>query len=191
MEVAVNRPEFVKTSDNQVNFLQHIMSIVKRGGRVGVVLPDSVLTDMGATEKVREKLLKDFNLHTILRLPTGIFYANGVKTNVLFFEKGRGTKEIWVYDYRTGVKHTLATKPMTRAHLQEFVDCYCVGHEQDRFPLIALIIRMDGGGAFRKKRLGTQIILILSGLIWKRRMRERLLKCLMILRKSQRKFQKW
>ena len=132
VEVAVNRPEFVKTSDNQVNFLQHIMSIVKRGGRVGVVLPDSVLTDMGATEKVREKLLKDFNLHTILRLPTGIFYANGVKTNVLFFEKGKPTKEIWIYDYRTGIKHTLATKPMTRAHLQEFVDCYCVGHQQDR-----------------------------------------------------------
>lgn len=132
VEVAVNRPEFVKTSDNQVNFLQHIMSIVKRGGRVGVVLPDSVLTDMGTTEKVREKLLKDFNLHTILRLPTGIFYANGVKTNVLFFEKGKPTKEIWIYDYRTGIKHTLATKPMTRAHLQEFVDCYCVGHQQDR-----------------------------------------------------------
>lgn len=132
VEVAVNRPEFVKTSDNQVNFLQHIMSIVKRGGRVGVVLPDSVLTDMGATEKVREKLLRDFNLHTILRLPTGIFYVNGVKTNVLFFERGEATKEIWVYDYRTGIKHTLATKPMTRAHLQEFVDCYCVGHEQDR-----------------------------------------------------------
>ncbi len=132
VEVAINRPEFIKTSDNQVNFLQHIMSIVKKDGRVGVVLPDSVLTDMGATEKVREKLLKDFNLHTILRLPTGIFYANGVKTNVLFFEKGKPTKEIWVYDYRTGIKHTLATKPMTRAHLQEFVDCYCVGHEQDR-----------------------------------------------------------
>ena len=132
VEVAVNRPDFVKTSDNQVNFLQHIMSVVKKDGRVGVVLPDSVLTDMGATEKVREKLLKDFNLHTILRLPTGIFYANGVKTNVLFFEKGKPTKGIWVYDYRTGIKHTLATKPMTRAHLQEFVDCYCVGHEQDR-----------------------------------------------------------
>ena len=132
VEVAVNRPEFVKTSDNQVNFLQHIMSIVRKDGRVGVVLPDSVLTDMGPTEKVREKLLKDFNLHTILRLPTGIFYANGVKTNVLFFEKGKPTKEIWIYDYRTGIKHTLATKPMTRAHLQEFVDCYCVGHQQDR-----------------------------------------------------------
>lgn len=135
VEVSANRPEFIKTSDNQVNFLQHIMSIVKTGGRVGVVLPDSVLTDTGSTEKVREKLLKDFNLHTILRLPTGIFYANGVKTNVLFFDKGEPTKDIWVYDYRTGIKHTMATKPMTRAHLQEFVDCYCAGNEADRVQL--------------------------------------------------------
>ena len=132
VEVYANRPEFVKTSDNQVNFLQHIMSIVKTGGRVGVVLPDNVLTDGGATAKVREKLLKDFNLHTILRLPTGIFYANGVKTNVLFFEKGTPTKDIWVYDYRTGIKHTLATKPMTRKNLDDFVSCYCSGHMQDR-----------------------------------------------------------
>lgn len=132
VDVSSNRPEFIKTSDNQVNFLQHIMSIVKTGGRVGVVMPDSVLTDGGSTAKVREKLLKDYNLHTILRLPTGIFYANGVKTNVLFFDKGEPTKDIWVYDYRTGVKHTLATKPMTREHLQDFVDCYCVGHMDDR-----------------------------------------------------------
>lgn len=132
VDVSSNRPEFIKTSDNQVNFLQHIMSIVKTGGRVGVVMPDSVLTDGGSTAKVRQKLLKDYNLHTILRLPTGIFYANGVKTNVLFFEKGEPTKDIWVYDYRTGVKHTLATKPMTREHLQDFVDCYCVGHMNDR-----------------------------------------------------------
>ena len=132
VEVSANRPEFIKTSDNQVNFLQHIMSIVKTGGRVVVVLPDSVLTDQGSTAKVREKLMKDYNLHTILRLPTGIFYANGVKTNVLFFEKGEPTKDIWVYDYRTGIKHTMATKPMTREHLQEFVDCYCSGHLQDR-----------------------------------------------------------
>ena len=132
VEVSANRPEFIKTSDNQVNFLQHIMSIVKTGGRVGVVLPDSVLTDSGSTAKVREKLMKEYNLHTILRLPTGIFYANGVKTNVLFFEKGEPTKDIWVYDYRTGIKHTMATKPMTREHLQEFVDCYCSGHLQDR-----------------------------------------------------------
>lgn len=126
------RPEFIKTSDNQVNFLQHIMSIVKTGGRVAVVLPDNVLTDGNATAKVREKLLEDFNLHTILRLPTGIFYANGVKTNVLFFEKGEKTKDIWVYDYRTGIKHTMATKPMTRADLDDFVNCYCSGHMNDR-----------------------------------------------------------
>lgn len=132
VEVYANRPEFIKTSDNQVNFLQHIMSIVKTGGRVGVVLPDSVLTDQGATAKVREKLMKDYNLHTILRLPTGIFYANGVKTNVLFFDKGEETKDIWVYDYRTGIKHTMATKPMTRSDLDEFVSCYCSGHQQDR-----------------------------------------------------------
>ncbi len=134
VEVYANRPEFVKTSDNQVNFLQHIMSIVKTGGRVGVILPDSVLTDQGATAKVREKLLKEYNLHTILRLPTGIFYANGVKTNVLFFDKGEPTKDIWVYDYRTGIKHTMATKPMTRDDLNEFVKCYCSGHMEDRKP---------------------------------------------------------
>ena len=132
VDVSANRPEFIKTSDNQVNFLQHIMSIVKTGGRVGVILPDSVLTDGGTTAKVREKLLKNYNLHTILRLPTGIFYANGVKTNVLFFEKGEPTKDIWVYDYRTGIKHTMATKPLTREHLNEFVDCYCSGHREDR-----------------------------------------------------------
>ena len=133
-EVNTVRTDFIKTSDNQVNFLQHIMSIVKTGGRVAVVLPDNVLTDANATAKVREKLLKDFNLHTILRLPTGIFYANGVKTNVLFFEKGQETKDIWVYDYRTGIKHTMATKPMTREHLNEFVECFCSGHLEDRTP---------------------------------------------------------
>ena len=132
VDVSANRPEFIKTSDNQVNFLQHIMSIVKTGGRVGVVMPDSILTDGDTTKKVREKLLKDFNLHTILRLPTGIFYAGGVKTNVLFFNKGEPTEDIWVYDYRTGVKHTMVTKPMTREHLQDFVDCYCSGHIEDR-----------------------------------------------------------
>ena len=132
VDVSTNRPEFIKTSDNQVNFLQHIMSIVKTGGRVGVVLPDSILTDGDSTKKVRDKLLRDFNLHTILRLPTGIFYAGGVKTNVLFFQKGEPTKDIWVYDYRTGVKHTQVTKPMTRADLQDFVECYCSGHREDR-----------------------------------------------------------
>ena len=132
VDVSSNRPDFVKTSDNQVNFLQHIMSIVKTGGRVGIVLPDSVLADTGATAKVRAKLLKEFNLHTILRLPTGIFYAQGVKTNVLFFEKGKPTKDIWIYDYRTGVKHTLVQNPLKRSDLDDFVTRYSVGHFEDR-----------------------------------------------------------
>ena len=136
VDVSSNRPEFVKTSDNQVNFLQHIMSIVKSGGRVGIVLPDNVLADTGssarATVKVRKKLLEEFNLHTILRLPTGIFYAQGVKTNVLFFEKGKPTNDIWVYDYRTGIHHTLVQNPLKRSDLNDFVNCYCVGHIDQR-----------------------------------------------------------
>lgn len=134
VDVSSNRPEFEKTSDNQVNFLQHIMSIVKTGGRVGIVLPDNVLADVSskATVRVRMKLLKEFNLHTILRLPTGIFYAQGVKTNVLFFEKGKPTENIWVYDYRTGVKHTLVQNPLKRSDLDDFVDCYCVGNPEER-----------------------------------------------------------
>ena len=132
IEVYANRPEFIKTSDNQLNFLQHIMSITKTGGRVGVILPDNVLTDDGAGKEIREKLLNEFNLHTILRLPTGIFYAQGVKTNVLFFDKGIPTKDIWVYDYRTGVKHTLNTNPMTANDLQDFIEKYCVGNENNR-----------------------------------------------------------
>ena len=132
VDVSSNRPDFEKTSDNQVNFLQHIMSIIKTGGRVGVVLPDSVLTDTGATARVRRKLLDEFNLHTILKLPTGIFYAQGVKTNVLFFEKGTPTKEIWTYDYRTGIKHTLVQNPLKRSNLDDFVDLYKEGHLAER-----------------------------------------------------------
>ena len=147
-EVSSVRNDFIKTSDNQVNFLQHIMSIVKTGGRVAVVLPDNVLTDgNNTTVKVREKLLKDFNLHTILRLPTGIFYANGVKTNVLFFEKGTPTEDIWVYDYRTGIKHTLVQKPLTRENLDDFVACYCSGHMQDRVPTYS---KKNPNGRWRK-----------------------------------------
>ncbi len=108
------------------------MVMLKDGGRAGIVLPDNVLFADGAGETLRKKLLKDFNLHTILRLPTGIFYANGVKANVLFFEKGTPTKETWYYDYRTGIKHTLATKPLKRSDLDDFVNCYCAGHIEDR-----------------------------------------------------------
>lgn len=115
---------YASTSNNQLNFLQHIMLMLKNGGRAAVVLPDNVLFEAGAGEIIRKKLLNDFNLHTILRLPTGIFYANGVKANVLFFTKGEKTKDLWIYDYRTGVKHTLATNPLKREHLDDFVACY-------------------------------------------------------------------
>lgn len=130
-EVSVVRTEFIKTSDNQLNFLQHIMSIVKTCGRVAVVLPDSVLSDGKDATAIRIKLMKDFNLHTILRLCPGLFYAN-ISTNVLFFDKGKPTEDIWVYDYKTGIKHTLATKPLKREDLDDFVACYCSGHMQDR-----------------------------------------------------------
>ena len=115
--VDINRSDFyVETKNNQLNFLQHIMLSLKTGGRAAVVLPDNVLFEGGAGEVIRKKLLSEFNLHTILRLPTGIFYAQGVKANVLFFTKGSRTKDIWFYDYRTDVKHTLATNPMQRHH---------------------------------------------------------------------------
>lgn len=122
--VEIHRSDFIKeTKNNQINFLQHIMSLLKSGGRAGVVLPDNVLFESSG-EEVRKKLLTDFNLHTILRLPTGIFYANGVQTNVLFFEKKGKTKELWVYDYRSGIKHTLATNPLKREDLDDFVSCF-------------------------------------------------------------------
>ena len=123
--VDIDRNDFyVETKNNQLNFLQHIMLMLKNTGRAAVVLPDNVLFEGGAGETIRKELLKNFNLHTILRLPTGIFYAQGVKANVLFFQKGTPTKNVWYYDYRTGIKHTLATRPMQRQHLDDFVKCY-------------------------------------------------------------------
>lgn len=123
--VELNRPDFyVETKNNQLNFLQHMMLMLKVGGRAAVVLPDNVLFEGGAGETIRKCLLSDFNLHTILRLPTGIFYAQGVKANVLFFTKGQPTKEVWFYDYRTDIKHTLATNKLERHHLDDFVKCY-------------------------------------------------------------------
>ena len=132
--VEINREDFyVQTSNNQLNFLQHIMLSLSQGGRAAVVLPDNVLFEGGAGETIRKKLLSEFDLHTILRLPTGIFYAQGVKANVLFFQKGQSTKRVWFYDYRTGIKHTLATRPMQRQHLDDFVACYNNRVETERF----------------------------------------------------------
>ncbi len=129
-ELTYNRQDFWTTTTNkQLNFLQHIKTILKTTGEAAVVLPDNVLFEGGAGETVRKQLLKTANLHTILRLPTGIFYAQGVKANVLFFEnkpasKGAWTKDIWFYDYRTNIHHTLKQKPLTYADLEDFIKCY-------------------------------------------------------------------
>ena len=126
----VERQDFVVTTSNkQLNFLQHIMTILDINGRAAVVLPDNVLFEGGAGETLRKKLLADFDLHTMLRLPTGIFYAQGVKANVLFFDKKPAseqpwTQRLWVYDLRTNQHFTLKQNPLRRHHLDDFVDCY-------------------------------------------------------------------
>jgi type I restriction enzyme M protein len=129
-DLTYNRQDFwTTTSNKQLNFLQHIHTILKTGGRAAVVLPDNVLFEGGAGETIRKKLLETTDLHTILRLPTGIFYANGVKANVLFFEaksasKEPWTKEVWIYDYRTNVHHTLKKNPMKFSDMEDFIKCY-------------------------------------------------------------------
>jgi type I restriction enzyme M protein len=125
-----NRQDFWATSSNkQLIFVQHINTLLKIGGTAAVVVPDNVLFEGGAGETVRKKLLQTADLHTILRLPTGIFYAQGVKANVIFFErkaasKEHQTKKVWIYDYRTGVKHTLKKIPLRENDLDDFVKCY-------------------------------------------------------------------
>ena len=129
-ELTYNRQDFwATTSNKQLNFVQHIRTMLKSNGRAAVVVPDNVLFEGGAGETVRQKLMETTDLHTILRLPTGIFYANGVKANVLFFDnhaasKAPWTREVWFYDYRTNIHHTLKKKPLRFDDLQEFVDCY-------------------------------------------------------------------
>jgi type I restriction enzyme M protein len=118
------------TSNKQLAFLQHIVSmLVTENGRAAVVLPDNVLFEGGAGEIIRKKLLDETDLHTILRLPTGIFYAQGVKANVLFFEtkkktKNPATKEVWFYDYRTNIHHTPKKNPLVVESLNDFVACF-------------------------------------------------------------------
>jgi len=127
------------TSNKQLNFLQHIMTILEANGRAGVVLPDNVLFEAGrAGEGIRKRLLEGFNFHTLLRLPTGIWYSPGVKANVLFFDKRPAsrevqTKELWVYDYRTNVHKTLKTKRLVHSDFDDFVRCYQERTETERF----------------------------------------------------------
>ncbi len=130
----IRRDDFwATTSNKQLNFVQHIRSILRpAGGRAAVVVPDNVLFEGGAGETIRRNLLKTTNLHTILRLPTGIFYAQGVKANVLFFDARPGraepwTDQVWYYDLRTNINFTLKQNPLTRTDLDDFVNCYKPG----------------------------------------------------------------
>jgi type I restriction enzyme M protein len=126
----VERDDFwATTSNKQLNFVQHVKTLLKQNGRAAVVVPDNVLFEGGAGETVRRKLLHEFDVHTLLRLPTGLFYAQGVKANVLFFDKKSAsetpwTKKLWIYDLRTNKHFTLKTDPLKREDLDEFVTCY-------------------------------------------------------------------
>ncbi len=128
--ITYERDDFwATTSNKQFNFLQHIKTILKEDGRAAVVLPDNVLFERGAGETIRRQLLKLFDVHTLLRLPTGIFYAQGVKANVLFFDKRPAreepwTQKLWIYDLRTNNRFTLKTNPLRDNDLQDFIDVY-------------------------------------------------------------------
>ena len=126
----INRDDFwASTSNKQLNFLQHIFTILKQHGRAAVVLPDNVLFEGGAGETIRRELLKQADVHTLLRLPTGIFYAQGVKANVLFFDRKPAqerawTQKLWIYDLRTNLHFTLKENTLKRSDLDGFVACY-------------------------------------------------------------------
>lgn len=126
----IEREDFWSTTSNkQLNFVQHVKTLLKQHGRAAIVVPDNVLFEGGAGETIRRKLLHECEVHTLLRLPTGLFYAQGVKANVLFFDRKPAsekpwTKKLWIYDFRTNKDFTLKTNPLKRSDLDEFVKCY-------------------------------------------------------------------
>lgn len=152
-DLVYNRQDFWTTSSNkQLNFVQHINTILKATGRAAVVVPDNVLFEGGAGEIVRKKLLETTDLHTILRLPKGIFYKPGVKANVVFFDKRpaspeKQTKEVWIYDFRTNVHFTLKQHPMTEVDLQDFITCY---NPHNRYERKETWSEESPGGRWRK-----------------------------------------
>ena len=129
-DLVVLRDDFwASTSNKQLNFVQHVRTLLHIEGKAAVVVPDNVLFEGGAGETVRRKLLHECDVHTLLRLPTGVFYAQGVKANVLFFDRKPAsetpwTKELWIYDLRTNQHFTLKQNPLGREHLDDFVAAY-------------------------------------------------------------------
>jgi type I restriction enzyme M protein len=134
----IERDDFwATTSNKQLNFVQHIKTLLKVNGRAAVVVPDNVLFEGGAGETIRRKLLHECDVHTLLRLPTGLFYAQGVKANVLYFDKKPAsempwTQKLWIYDLRTNKHFTLKTGPMKREDLDEFVAVYNPANRHER-----------------------------------------------------------
>jgi len=117
------------TSNKQLNFLQHVKTLLKINGKTAIVIPDNVLFEGGAGETIRRKLLAECDVHTLLRLPTGVFYAQGVKANVLFFDRKPAsekswTEKLWIYDLRTNKNFTLKTNPLRYEDLEDFIRCY-------------------------------------------------------------------
>ena len=139
-DYSYERQDFWTTTKNkQLNFLQHVKTLLKVNGRCAIVVPDNVLFEGGAGETVRRNLMKQFDVHTLLRLPTGIFYAQGVKANVLFFDakpaqEAAWTKRLWVYDLRTNMHFTQKERPLKRADLDDFVECYKPASRHTRKP---------------------------------------------------------
>ena len=137
-DLTVVRDDFwASTSNKQLNFVQHVKTLLRIGGRAAVVVPDNVLFEGGAGETVRRKLLHECDVHTLLRLPTGVFYAQGVKANVLFFDRKPAseapwTKELWIYDLRTNQHFTLKQNPLTLDHLQDFISVYKADNRHQR-----------------------------------------------------------
>ncbi len=136
--LSYNRQDFwATTSNKQLNFLQHVRNLLKINGRAAIVVPDNVLFEGGAGETVRRRLLQDCDVHTLLRLPTGVFYAQGVKANVLFFDRKPAsetpwTEKLWIYDLRTNQHFTLKTNPLKLDDLQDFIKCYNPENRHDR-----------------------------------------------------------
>lgn len=138
-QIIVREDFWATTSNKQLNFVQHIRQILEIGGRTAVVVPDNVLFEGGAGETIRRKLLHQCDVHTLLRLPTGIFYKPGVKANVLFFDKMTdgptpNTRKLWIYDLRTNIHFTLKQNPLCREDLDDFVACYNPKNRRDRKP---------------------------------------------------------
>ena len=128
--ITYERQDFwATTSNKQLNFLQHVKTLLKINGRAAIVVPDNILFEGGAGETIRRKLLAAYDVHTLLRLPTGIFYSQGVKANVLFFDRRPAsekpwTEKLWIYDFRTNKHFTLKTNTLSYADIEDFIKCY-------------------------------------------------------------------